>query len=974
MSAPAPPTSPPTLASAILQGDADALTGLRHTPLPLLPSRLVPRPWGGDRLASYTGLDAPEDERVGEAFLVAAWPDDPEALRNPSLVQLPDGSLLPLPALFAAAGLELLGDGHLERHGPRWPLLPKLLDVGTLLSVQAHPPGQPEVYLVIEADPGATIALGFRQGMDRELLRARLHRARAIQDRLAGLLAAGRDESTLQPALAPWLAEPGRRVDTLLSALEPLLEPGAIDAALADELTELRRVHSGLLDAMHHLPVHPGMVVYNRQLAVPAAGELPSADVHALGNPGGKRVLLLEVRLPGGTLRAWDHARFPRRRLDLDAAIDALPLQPVPAGVYGLEPQPRRRGVARSMACALFALDHLEPTLGRGVHLPALPGASTLHALRGQAQLYDMDGGLLARLEHGGSLLIPAGLETTIAALGPDPEILHVTLPPPHDRDAAAGSTDTQPDGRKPVRLTFGTSGLRGLVVDMTDREVYLNTAGFVRFLEAQGELPPGAPLAIGEDLRARCTASSLESSPRIARAVAKACADAGHPVIHCGRLPTPALAYWASIDAPQRGKAPMPAVMITGSHIPSDRNGVKFYKLRGEVLKSDEPAILAAVTAAREAHAALEDDPFDADGWLRVPAPSVPVTPAAKDAYLTRYLDAFGRDRPLDGCRLVLFEHSAVGRDLIAELLESLGAELVRTGRTDGFVAIDTEDLGPEPLARFAALVREHDASALISTDGDSDRPLLIDEQGRFHRGDLLGLVTALQLGVREAAVPVSTNDAVDLHAAALAAAGEPGLAITKTRIGSPWVIAAMQAAEAGGGGPIAGWEANGGFLLGSDLPMGAGTLKALPTRDAVLPLLAVLVGAARAGVPVSALFDALPARAATAALIDGVPPERSRAVIASLIPQGEPDHTAIADAFAPLDGLGAVAWSDTTDGLRVGFASGEILHLRPSGNAPQLRCYAVADSRERAETLLDGALRGEESVVRALLDRIAP
>jgi len=46
----------------------------------------------------------------------------------------------------------------------------------------------------------------------------------------------------------------------------------------------------------------------------------------------------------------------------------------------------------------------------------------------------------------------------------------------------------------------------------------------------------------------------------------------------------------------------------------------------------------------------------------------------------------------------------------------------------------------------------------------------------------------------------------------------------------------------------------------------------------------------------------------------------------------------------------LGPVAAIDTTDGVRLTFASGEIAHLRPSGNAPELRVYTEADSLVRA------------------------
>ena len=57
------------------------------------------------------------------------------------------------------------------------------------------------------------------------------------------------------------------------------------------------------------------------------------------------------------------------------------------------------------------------------------------------------------------------------------------------------------------------------------------------------------------------------------------------------------------------------------------------------------------------------------------------------------------------------------------------------------------------------------------------------------------------------------------------------------------------------------------------------------------------------------------------------------------------------IEQAFGDL--CGRVSDTDTTDGLRISFENGEIIHLRPSGNAPELRCYNEADSPERARAL---------------------
>tara|TARA_B110000908_G_C10080263_1_gene369255 strand:+ start:225 stop:437 length:213 start_codon:yes stop_codon:yes gene_type:complete len=66
---------------------------------------------------------------------------------------------------------------------------------------------------------------------------------------------------------------------------------------------------------------------------------------------------------------------------------------------------------------------------------------------------------------------------------------------------------------------------------------------------------------------------------------VMDACRAAGLAVTDCGDLPTPALAL-AAIGARAA------AVMVTGSHVPADRNGLKFYTPDGEITKIDEMAI----------------------------------------------------------------------------------------------------------------------------------------------------------------------------------------------------------------------------------------------------------------------------------------------------------------------------------------------------------------------------------------------
>ena len=468
--------------------------------------------------------------------------------------------------------------------------------------------------------------------------------------------------------------------------------------------------------------------------------------------------------------------------------------------------------------------------------------------------------------------------------------------------------------------VAFGTSGARGLVSAMTDRVCYGYTAGFLGHMADEGEFAPGREVALAGDLR--------PSTPRILAACARAVRDRGGVPVFCGFVPTPALALFAFA----RG---IPSLMVTGSHIPADRNGIKFYRSAGEVLKADEAGM------SRQS-VDLGGGRFDAAGMLVAPETLPPVTDATS-AYVQRYRDHFGAGA-LAGKRIGVYQHSAVGRDVLAQILTELGAEIALLGRSDVFVPVDTEAIRPEDVA----LAREWAAGgrfdAIVSTDGDSDRPLIADESGKWLRGDVLGILCASGVGATNVVTPVSSNSAVE-------ASGRFGH-VVRTRIGSPYVISAMADELAAGGHCVVGYEANGGFLLGSAIPGKHGMTAALPTRDAVLPMLVVLAAPAPS---VSAQLASLPQRYTFSDRIIPFPPEASTSLFGQLTAGTEADRLALQTrlfgAFA-----GAAQSIDQTDGVRVHFAGGGVIHLRGSGNAPELRCY-TEDASEDAAVALNAA-----------------
>jgi phosphomannomutase len=403
---------------------------------------------------------------------------------------------------------------------------------------------------------------------------------------------------------------------------------------------------------------------------------------------------------------------------------------------------------------------------------------------------------------------------------------------------------------------------------------------------------------------------------------------------VNCGKIPSPAVALFGFENK-------IPSIMVTGSHIPDDRNGIKFNKCAGEVLKADEKGMSNQVVE-------LNDALFDADGNFAKPGRPHDVSPVADENYVMRYLNFFPPDA-LRGMRVGVYQHSAVGRDVLVKILSHLGAEVTALGRSEKFIPVDTEAIRPEDVQLAADWARPGKFDTLVSADGDSDRPLVSDEHGNWLRGDIAGILCAKFLGADSISTPVSCNTAVE----------KSGwfLDVRRTRIGSPFVVAAMAEATAAGAKRVVGYEANGGFLLNSEIEAHGRKLGALPTRDAVIVILGILLLAKQQGKKVSALAASLPARFTASDRIKNFATEKSRAVLANFDSGSETaDKLAVEKMFGEI--CGPVATLNRTDGLRITFASEEIIHLRPSGNAPEFRCYAEAKTDERAREITASAL----------------
>jgi phosphomannomutase len=464
--------------------------------------------------------------------------------------------------------------------------------------------------------------------------------------------------------------------------------------------------------------------------------------------------------------------------------------------------------------------------------------------------------------------------------------------------------------------VAFGTSGLRGLATDLLAGPGYAHVSAFAAHMLSGAGIAQGGAVLVGCDRR--------DSSPDLTRQALAALVEAGLRPVYCGILPTPALAL-------RNITLGVPAVMVTGSHIPPDRNGLKFYRPDGEIDKADERAIAAlaseASAAGMPALASLPGLPPPDGEALRL--------------YVARYRAAFA-EPILKGKRIGIYRHSSVASDTLADLAAWLGAEVVPLGESGEFVAVDTEAIDASTAGRLENWSHTQRLDAIISTDGDGDRPLMTDESGKVIRGDALGLLASLFLKADAVVTPVSSNPGIT---------ASYGFEVIRTKVGSPYVLEEMDKAVARGFRHVIGFEANGGLLVGTPVDVGGSVLAALPTRDSVLPILCAFAAAHAAALPLSKLVGDLALPVCVSGRVENYARADSDRLMANLRDSQDNIRLFLSD-------LGVLSHVEDIDGLQIYLEDGGMIHLRPSGNAPEMRCYASAKTAERAAALLQAGL----------------
>ena len=364
-------------------------------------------------------------------------------------------------------------------------------------------------------------------------------------------------------------------------------------------------------------------------------------------------------------------------------------------------------------------------------------------------------------------------------------------------------------------RQYFGTDGIRGTVGQppITPDFVLRLAHAVGRVLKRNQSHPK---VLIGKDTR--ISGYMLES------ALESGFNSAGVDVVLLGPLPTPAVAYLTRAQRASLG------VVISASHNPFADNGIKFFSAQGSKL-SDEWEL--------EVEAALSQPPH----WAA--SAQLGRTQRLNDAagrYIEFCKSTFGTDLTLRGLKIVVDAAHGAAYHIAPKVFHELGAEVIEIGcQPDGF-NINHEVGATHPQALVAA-VAQHRADLGIALDGDADRLLLVDAQGRLYNGDeLLYLLADDRLG-RDEVVPgvvgtLMTNMAVEL---ALQAKGVP---LRRAAVGDRYVLEELQRQRWQLGG-----EGSGHLLI----------LDKQTTGDGIVAALQVLQVCVRSGQSLAQLLQGL-------------------------------------------------------------------------------------------------------------------
>ncbi|MEY4500094.1 MAG: hypothetical protein RL319_1082 [Actinomycetota bacterium] len=436
----------------------------------------------------------------------------------------------------------------------------------------------------------------------------------------------------------------------------------------------------------------------------------------------------------------------------------------------------------------------------------------------------------------------------------------------------------------------FGTDGVRGLANRDLTAELALNLA-------------QAAAIVLGEDARNRGDKPKavIGRDPRIsgefiAAAVAAGLASSGVDVFDAGVLPTPATAFLtADLDADF-------GVMISASHNPAPDNGIKFFARGGHKLPD-------AVEDKIE-RTLMADKLMPVGGGVG----HVQRFADAEDRYVVHLLGAL--PNRLEGLKIVVDCAHGAASGVSPQAFADAGAKVIVIGADPDGHNINL-GCGSTHLSALQSAVLEHGADLGIAHDGDADRCLAVDHNGKVVDGDEIMAILALSLKERGQLARNTLVTTVMSNLGLKIAMQNAGIEMIETAVGDRYVLEAMR---------------EGSYSLGGEQSGHVIFSRYATTGDGILTGLKIAAEVARTGKPLAELTKVMTILPQVLVNVKGV--DKSK------VDSNEAVQAAVKEAEAELHGTGRVL-------------------LRASGTEPLVRVMVEAADEGTAQSWADRIAR---------------
>ena len=346
----------------------------------------------------------------------------------------------------------------------------------------------------------------------------------------------------------------------------------------------------------------------------------------------------------------------------------------------------------------------------------------------------------------------------------------------------------------------FGTDGIRGVanIFPMTPEMVLsIGKATAHVFKEKCGKKKP--KFVIGKDTRL--------SGYMIENALASGIVSVGADVLLVGPMPTPAIAHLTKALNADAG------IVLSASHNPAEDNGIKIFSENGHKLSDNvEDEIEKYVLSGKIKTEHIKGDLIGKA--LRVDD--------AKERYI-EFAKASVESMSMKGLRAILDCANGAAYNTAPHILSELGVEVVvLNDRPDGLnINLDCGALHPE---KMMEVVKEENAHIGIALDGDADRVIVCDENGKSVDGDHIIAICAINMKEKgtlkknSVVVTIMTNKGFDI------AMAKERIKVVKTKVGDRYVVDEMRKK-----GYVLGGEQSGHIIFSNYTTTGDGMISAL-------------------------------------------------------------------------------------------------------------------------------------------------